>query len=70
MRTSVLEAIREGQWDYEPANLERDQYGSTRAMPGSRAKLEVLAARVEQGLPLWHEEDRIAYDDGVEQSSQ
>lgn len=64
MQVSVLEAIREGIWDYEPKNVEADQYSATRAMPGTRAKLDVLAMRAEQGLPLWHDEDRLEYDDG------
>lgn len=63
-QVSVLEAIRDGMWDFEPENLELDQYDSTRAMPGSRAKLDVLAMRAAKGLPLWHEEDRLEYDDG------
>ncbi|MGI9456932.1 MAG: hypothetical protein ACR2NU_10240 [Aeoliella sp.] len=61
---SVLEAIREGVWDYEPTNIQQDQFSSTRAMPGSRAKLDMLASRAAEGLPLWHEEDRLEYDDG------
>lgn len=66
MHVSVLDAIREGMWDYEPQNVEADQYASTRAMPGTREKLDVLAQRAEQGLPLWHDEDRLAYDEGGE----
>lgn len=64
MQVSVLEAIREGIWDYEPQDVRADQYSATRAMPGTRAKLNVLAMRAEQGLPLWHDEDRVEYDDG------
>ncbi len=64
VQVSVLEAIREGMWDYEPKDITRDQYSATRAMPGTRAKLDVLAMRAEQGLPLWHDEDRLEYDDG------
>lgn len=63
-QVSVLEAIRDGMWDYEPESIRVDQYPSTRAMPGTRAKLDVLALRAEQGLPLWHNEDRMDYDDG------
>lgn len=51
-------------WDYEPESIRVDQYPATRAMPGTRAKLDVLAMRAEQGLPLWHAEDRMDYDDG------
>jgi hypothetical protein len=32
-------------------------------MPGSKEKIEVLASRAREGLPLWHEHDRIDYDD-------
>ena len=64
MQVSVLEAIREGMWDYEPKDIEAEEYAATRAMPGTRAKLDVLAMRAEQGLPLWHDEDRLEYDDG------
>lgn len=61
---SVLEAIRDGMWDFEPQTVRSDQYDSTLAMPGSRAKLNVLAMRAAKGLPLWHDEDRLEYDDG------
>lgn len=64
VRMSVLEAIRDGVWDYEPKDVEATQYSATRAMPGTRAKLDMLAERAAKGLPLWHEEDRITYDDG------
>jgi hypothetical protein len=70
VQVSVLEAIREGMWDYEPDDVRADQYASTRAMPGTRAKLDVLAMRAEQGLPLWHDEDRVAYDDGKDRPPQ
>lgn len=64
MRISVLEAIRDGLWDFEPRELERGQYAATKAMPGSREKLDILALRAAQGLPLWHCDDRLEYDDG------
>lgn len=60
-QVSVLEAIRDGMWDYEPEDLHDEQYSATHAMPGTRAKLDVLARRAEQGLPLWHNEDRLEY---------
>lgn len=56
--SSVLEAIKLGLWDFEPADASFDAFDSTEALPGSREKLDVLAERVRQGLPLWHEEDR------------
>ncbi len=63
MAISVLEAIREGIWDYEPDDATEEQYSSTPALPGSDSKLEILAERLEQGLPLWHPEDRQTYND-------
>lgn len=55
---SVLEAIKMGLWDFEPPEVESERFDSTEAMPGTKAKLEVLARRVESGLPLWHPKDR------------
>jgi hypothetical protein len=60
---SVLEAIKLGIWDYEPENVETRRFPATRAMPGTDEKLEVLAARIRAGLPLWHHADRRDYDD-------
>ncbi len=63
MAKSVLEAIRLGIWDYEPDDVEERRFPATRAMPGTDEKLEVLAARIRAGLPLWHHGDRMDYDD-------
>lgn len=63
MPSSVLEAIRQGIWDYEPGRSEEEEFGRTEAMPGSTAKLDILADRVESGLPLWHPSDRLCFDD-------
>ena len=60
---SVLEAIRLGVWDYEPTETKSTRYDATGALPGSDEKLEVMAKRVQQGLPLWHPEDRRTYED-------
>ena len=49
MPTSVLEAIREGYWDYEPNKTDDSQFDSTRAMPGSKEKLDVMAERIASG---------------------
>lgn len=65
MAKSVLEAIKQGIWDYEPAKVGEKQFSSTKAMPGTDEKLDVLAKRIEAGLPLWHGEDRMDYDDGA-----
>lgn len=59
MPNSVLEAIKMGVWDFEPVDVESDDYDATEALPGSREKLDVLASRVRSGLPLWHECDRL-----------
>ena len=58
MPRSVLEAIKMGLWDFEPPDVESGQFDCTEAMPGTKAKLQVLAQRVENGLPLWHPGDR------------
>lgn len=63
MAKSVLEAIKLGIWDYEPENVGERRFSATRAMPGTDEKLEVLAARIKAGLPLWHNNDRRDYDD-------
>ncbi len=63
MADSILEAIRDGQWDYEPEPVASGQFSSTYALPGTDEKLEILAVRVGKGLPLWHPNDRVTYDD-------
>ncbi len=64
MPQSVLDAIKLGIWDYEPEEHKSAEYDATRALPGTLEKLEVLSARVSQGLPLWHPNDRRSYDEG------
>jgi hypothetical protein len=59
---SVLEAIREGDWFFEPEEVDAGRFHATAAIPGSPQKLEVLAARARAGLPLWHEGDRNSYE--------
>lgn len=66
MSKSVLEAIKEGIWDFEPEEIDGEQYDATRAIPGTREKLSVLAERARAGLPLWHESDRADYEDDAE----
>lgn len=58
MPKSVLDAIREGNWDFEPQWNDQPDFDGTDALPGTRAKLIVLAERLRQGLPLWHPDDR------------
>jgi len=59
---SVLEAIKQGQWNFEPVSDAADTE-ATHALPGSTEKLDVLAERLRQGLPLWNNSDRRTYDD-------
>jgi hypothetical protein len=60
---SVLDAIRDGMWDYEPPQMTPEDYSSTKAMPGTKEKIATLAERAEMGLPLWHDYDRLEYDE-------
>lgn len=64
MPRSVLEAIRQGDWSFEPPTAQSTKQDATAALPGSAEKLDVLAERLRQGLPLWHPADRLSYDDG------
>ncbi|MCE9548631.1 MAG: hypothetical protein K8T25_24405 [Planctomycetia bacterium] len=63
MPNSVLEAIQQGQWNYEPEDVAANNYGRTKAMPGTAEKIEILAERLRSGLPLWHPADRVDFDD-------
>ncbi|MFI4874707.1 MAG: hypothetical protein ACIALR_05195 [Blastopirellula sp. JB062] len=63
MPSSVLEAIKMGIWDYEPTEMQSSSFDSTDALPGTSEKLDILAARLEKGLPLWHPSDRRTFDD-------
>lgn len=60
---NVLDAIKLGEWNFEPSAMEDSQFDPTGAMPGTIEKLSVLAQRVEAGLPLWNGNDRTEYDD-------
>lgn len=62
MPKSVLEAVKLGFWDFEPAEVASGQYDATDAMPGTREKVEILAQRLIGGLPLWHPDDRFDLD--------
>ncbi len=61
--SSVLDAIKQGVWDFEPTEAHEREYDQTSAMPGSDEKLEILADRLSSGLPLWHPSDRINYEE-------
>jgi len=64
VRKSVLEAIESGDWAFEPNHSNLGDVAATDAEPGSSEKLEILARRIQMGLPLWHPDDRHA-EDGV-----
>ncbi len=58
MRNTILEAIKQGVWDFEPEKVPFDEFEACREMPGTPGKLLALAERVRLGLPLWHPDDR------------
>jgi hypothetical protein len=58
---NVFETILKYGHDEDFAPVESEEFSATDAPAGSRNKLEVLARRIEQGLPLWHPEDRPDY---------
>ncbi|TWT90469.1 hypothetical protein Mal64_08580 [Pseudobythopirellula maris] len=61
MNKSVIDAVREGIWDFEPQPDDKE-FDSTDAFPGSGEKVSVLAQRASNGLPLWHNGDRLDYE--------
>ena len=63
MPRSILDAIKQGDWSFEPNGQEPVQLKRTGALPGTTEKLDVLAERLRQGLPLWHPSDRLTYED-------
>ena len=58
---NVFEAILEFGHDEDFVPVETDEFAATEAPAGSPEKLEILARRVQMGLPLWHPEDRCDY---------
>ena len=68
MARSVLEAIKQGDWSFEPSEgpgsvAREGGPPATTAMPGTAEKLDVLAERLQRGLPLWHPADRRSFND-------
>ena len=45
MPKSVLEAIKLGVWDFEPAEVEFSQFAASDAMPGTAEKLRAIEER-------------------------
>jgi hypothetical protein len=60
---TVLEAIKLGLWDFEPREMDSEEFEACCAMPGTPDKLTALAERVRLGLPLWHPADRNDCED-------
>jgi len=58
---NVFEAILQCGHDEDFAPSVTEEFRPTDAPAGSRQKLEVLARRVQAGVPLWHDEDRHDY---------
>ncbi|MBP85598.1 MAG: hypothetical protein CMJ64_02605 [Planctomycetaceae bacterium] len=57
---NVFEAILKYGHDEDFAPATGD-FESTNAPAGSDEKIEILRKRVELGLPLWHDSDRVDY---------
>lgn len=62
MGQSILKAIKEGDWTFEPEEVSEDAFESTTALPGTDEKVKELARRARNGLPLWHSADRQTFD--------
>jgi len=58
---NVFEAILECGHDEDFVPAEGEDFVATDAPAGSRTKIDILAERVRNGLPLWHPEDRNDY---------
>jgi hypothetical protein len=58
---NVFEAILKYGHDEDFAPSAEEDFTPTEAPAGSKEKLEILAARVLRGEPLWHPEDRADY---------
>lgn len=62
MARSIIDAIKQGDWTFEPANQQPPDMKATTAMPGTAEKIDILARRLAQGEPLFHPRDRVSYD--------
>ena len=56
---NVFEAILKYGHDEDFAPAASSDFRPTDAPAGSPEKIEVLRERVKQGLPLWHDKDRV-----------
>ena len=59
--SNVFEAILKYGHDEDFVPSSGNDFEATDAPAGSDMKIEELRRRVELGLPLWHEQDRIDY---------
>ena len=58
---NVFEAILKYGHDEDFVPRSDDDFVSTSAPAGSQEKIEIFRRRVELGVPLWHEDDRVDY---------
>lgn len=58
---NVFEAILQFGHDEDFVPRETEDFAPTAAPAGSAEKIDVLARRIAQGLPLWHPDDRSDY---------
>jgi hypothetical protein len=59
--SNVFEAILKYGHDEDFAPAKSETFSPTDAPAGSDAKIAIMRRRIEQGVPLWHDEDRIDY---------
>jgi len=59
--SNVFEAILKYGHDEDFAPIDLDNFEATDAPAGSDAKIQTLRNRVQDGQPLWHNEDRVDY---------
>lgn len=64
--STVLDAIDQKLWNFEPSEVAADEFEACRSLPGTADKLSILAERVQRGLPLWHPADCRDCDDLVQ----
>jgi hypothetical protein len=58
---NVFETILKYGHDEDFAPFAGRDFTPTDAPAGSKEKIEILARRIEMGMPLWHPEDRHDY---------
>jgi len=58
---NVFEAILKYGHDEDFVPVQSEDFHPTAAPAGSPQKIDALRKRVELGLPLWHDDDRMDY---------